>query len=374
MALELGSPAPAPARPRPRAALPSLALRREPKIGDGDRLFLTEQLALMLETGVSLHAALSSLRRQSANPALQRLLGELADEVAGGRPFSQALARHPEVFSRTYVNLVGASEQGGFMHEVLAQILRMEERRAALRSALLSAFTYPAFLLVFSVAVVVFVLTTVFPKFATLFGRIASELPWTTRVLMSVSDALVHQWPLLVAGTAVAGWLAVRWASSPAGSASLDRFKLAAPGIGGVFIELYLVHTLRVLSLSLANGVTIMDALAACRELIDNRLFRAELARVERAVEEGKGVTAAFLDADLLPMPVREMIATGDQTGRLAQVAGRLADFHEQALQKRLARLARLVEPLMLLVMGTLVGVLVASLILPIFKLAHAVH
>lgn len=374
MALELGSPAPAPARPRPRAALPSLALRREPKIGDGDRLFLTEQLALMLETGVSLHAALSSLRRQSANPALQRLLGELADEVAGGRPFSQALARHPDVFSRTYVNLVGASEQGGFMHEVLAQILRMEERRAALRSALLSAFTYPAFLLLFSVAVVVFVLTTVFPKFATLFGRIASELSWTTRVLMSVSDALVHQWPLLVAGTAIAGWLAVRWASSPAGSASLDRFKLAAPGIGGVFIELYLVHTLRVLSLSLANGVTIMDALAACRELIDNRLFREELARVERAVEEGKGVTAAFLDADLLPMPVREMIATGDQTGRLAQVAGRLADFHEQALQKRLARLARLVEPLMLLVMGTLVGVLVASLILPIFKLAHAVH
>jgi type II secretory pathway component PulF len=374
MALELGSPAPAPARRRKAVALSSLALRREPRIGDRERLFLTEQLALMLETGVALHAALSSLRRQSANPALQRLLGELADEVAGGRPFSQALARHPEVFSRTYVNLVGASEQGGFMHEVLSQILRMEERRAALRSAMVAAFTYPAFLLAFSVAVVVFVLTTVFPKFATLFGRIASELPWTTRMLMSLSDALVHQWPLLLAGTALAGWLAVRWMSSAAGAASLDRFKLAAPGIGGIFVELYLVHTLRVLSLSLSNGVTIMDALAACRDLIDNRLFREELGRVERAVEEGKGLTAAFLEAELLPMAVREMIATGDQTGRLAQVAGRLADFHEQALQKRLAQLAKLVEPLMLLIMGALVGVLVASLILPIFKLAHAVH
>ena len=361
-------------QPPQATRLLALLNRGQQKVTERERLYFTEQLSLMLETGLALHAALTSLKRQSASPVLQKLLGELAQDVAGGRPFSQALARHPEVFSRTYVSLIAASERGGFMHEVLAQILRMDERREALRATLVAAFTYPAFLLVFSVAVVVFVLTTVFPKFASLFAGIASELPWTTRALMSLSDLIVHQWPLLLVAVSVAVWLVVRWAVSGVGAAHIDRFKLGMPMLGGVFLQLYLVHTLRVLSLSLANGVTIMEGLAACRDLIDNRLFREELARIERGVQEGKGVTASFMDADLLPMPVREMIATGDATGRLAQVAGRLADFHEQSLQKRLAQLAKIIEPLMLLVMGALVGTLVASLILPIFKLARAVH
>jgi type II secretory pathway component PulF len=365
---------PAPAMPARAHGLSLLRRHGAHRVTERERLYLTEQLSLMLETGLALHAALTSLKRQSSSPPLAQLLGDLAAEVAGGRPFSQALARHPEVFSRTYVNLVGASERGGFMHEVLAQILRMEERREALRATLIAAFTYPAFLLVFSFAVVVFVLTTVFPKFATLFAGIAPELPWTTRALMSLSDLLVQHWPSLLVATAVTGWLVVRWALSSSGGAQIDRLKLGLPAIGAVFLQLYLVHTLRVLSLSLANGVTVMEALAACRELIDNKLFRDQLARIERNVQEGKGVTAAFMDAALLPMPVREMIATGDATGRLAQVAGRLADFHEQTLQKRLGQLAKLIEPVMLLVMGALVGTLVASLILPIFKLAHAVH
>ena len=365
------------APPRERApASPalSLSLRRNRGVTDRERLFVTEQLSLMLENGLALHAALTSLKRQSSSPALQELLGELATEVAGGRPFSQALGRHPEVFSRTYVSLVAASERGGFMHEVLAQILRMEERREALRATLVSAFTYPAFLLAFSIAVVTFVLTAVFPKFASLFAGIAAEIPWTTRALMSLSDLLVRHWPLVLVGLALAGWLVVRWAVSSGGAAQIARLKLRTPLIGGVFLQLYLVHTLRVLSLSLANGVTLMDALAACRELIDNPVFRDELTRIERAVHEGRGIAHAFMEAKLLPVSVREMIATGDATGRLAQVAGRLADFHEQSLQKRLEQLAKIVEPVMLLVMGAVVGTLVASLILPIFKLAHAVH
>jgi type IV pilus assembly protein PilC len=365
---------PASAAPVAVPARAPLWRRDGDRVSERERLYFTEQLSLMLENGVALHAALGSLRRQSSSPALQKLLADLAEEIAGGRPFSQALGRHPEVFSRTYVNLIGASERGGFMHEVLAQILRMEERRQALRSTLVAAFTYPAFLLVFSIAVVIFVLTAVFPKFQALFAGISAELPWTTRALMQLSTALVQHWPLFIAGAAAGGWLLVRWAGSTAGRAQLDAVKLHVPGVGAVHLQLYLVHTLRVLSLSLANGVPLMEALAACRELIDNRLYREQLLRIERSVQEGKGITAAFMEAKMLPVSVREMIATGDATGRLAQVAGRLADHHEQALQKRLAQLAKIIEPLMLLVMGALVGTLVASLILPIFKLAHAVH
>jgi type II secretory pathway component PulF len=373
MAIQLETPPPQPVA-RPANGL--LALRRGARatVTNRERLFVTEQLSLMLETGVALHAALTGLERQSASPALRKLLGDLASEVAGGRPFSQALARHPEVFSRTYVNLIGASERGGFMHDVLGQILRMEERREALRSTLIGAFTYPAFLLVFSIGVLVFVLTAVFPKFATLFAGMGDDLPWTTRMLMGLSEMLIDQWPVVLVAFAAGAWLLVRWMSSSAGSVHIDRMKLRSPAIGAVYVELYLVHTLRVLSLSLANGVTVMEALAACRELIDNVLFRAELAKIENAVTEGKSLTTAVMESRLFPASVREMIATGDQTGRLAQVAGRLADFHEQALTKRLAQLSKLIEPLMLLLMGGLVGTLVASLILPIFKLANAVH
>jgi type II secretory pathway component PulF len=338
-----------------------------------DRKFFIERLALMLDTGSSLHASLESLGQQVDNPRLREILEALQQDVSSGMAFSQAVAKHPQVFSRTYVNLIEAGERAGIMPAVLEQLMEMEDKQMQLRSSLLSAFYYPAFLVCFSVAVVLFVLIVVFPKFGPLFANIADELPPTTLFLMAASNFLRKYWILVIAASAVAGFITYRWLSRPEGAATIDRLKLRLPVVREIFAQIYLSQFLRVMGLSLANGVSVPDALQACREIVDNVEFRGFLDRVQRQVHEGKGVSAGFQGTDFVPPLVRQMIATGDESGNVSVVMTRVAVFYEREFMRRLSTLSKLVEPLMLLVMGVVVGLVVASLILPIFKLSRAV-
>ncbi|MEN8177434.1 MAG: type II secretion system F family protein [Pseudomonadota bacterium] len=343
------------------------------RIGDKDRRFFTEQMALLLETGANLHASLLALKSQSSNPAMIEMIEQLIEDVGEGKQFSHALAKHPQVFTQTYINLIAASEDGGFMYEVLEQLLEMEEKREQLRETLFSALSYPVFLLLFALAVVIFVLVVVFPKFSEMFTMISDQLPATTVWLMAASDFFRHQWVYLLIGMAGVFLLFRYWAASPAGRYRLDWAKLHLPLLRNIFIQLYLLQALRVLSLSLSNGVGIMDTLHACKDVVPNRLFQDFIGRVEQRVEAGEGIAVGFKEAGFIPPIVEQMISTGEETGNLAKVMARLSDFYERELSNRLKTLSKLAEPVMLLVMGVVVGVLVSSLILPIFKLSRAV-
>jgi type II secretory pathway component PulF len=362
---------------RPQAASTSLALKPRPggrqRIGSADRRFFTEQLALLQETGNNLQASLQALRAQSTNPAMQHLLGELQQDIEQGRQLSAALARHPRVFSRSYVSLIAASEEGGYLHQVLEQLQEMEEKRERLRQALFSALSYPLFLMVFALAVVIFVLVVVFPKFADLFTLIADELPLTTLWLMAASDFLRQHWLALGIGLlslfGAFGW----WARSDSGRERLDRLKLRLPLLRAIFLPLYLVQSLRVLGSSLHNGVNVLEALHSCREVVANRVFQRFIGRLEQRVEQGQGLASGFAESAFIPPLVTQMVRTGEDSGQLAKVMLRLANHYERELEQRLETLSRLAEPVMLLIMGAVVGIIVSSLILPIFKLSHAV-
>jgi len=343
------------------------------KVTSDDRRFFTEQLALMLETGANLHQALQLLREQSQQPAMAEVIESLLEDVAGGQSFSAALAKHPEVFSTTYVNLVAASEAGGFMHQILAELLAMEEKVEELNNTVRSALAYPIFLSLFSLGVVVFILMVVFPKFAVMFSKIHDQLPATTIALMHASDFLRGYWVQTVIALVAVTMLALRWMASDKGQDTLDRLKLTVPGIKHVFIQIYLTQSLRVMSLSLANGVNISDTLSATREVVRNSVLRRFFVTVEEQVQQGNGVAAGFKRDDLIPLLVQRMIATGEESGNLAKVMARLAEYYERELTKRLKSLSKMAEPVMLMVMGVIVGVLVSSLILPIFKLSRAV-
>jgi type II secretory pathway component PulF len=351
--------------------------RKTKRFGGGvssrERMFFTEQLALLIETGMAVHQALLVLQGQVSNPALAKVIGEINESLSSGQSLSYALQQHPELFSTTYVSLVAASEGGGFLHQVLGQLLEMEEKREELRSTLVSAFTYPAFLVSFSILVVIFVLVFVFPKFGTLFLAIKDELPATTLVLLALSDLLREQWYFIVAGMAAGGFMLARWLRTQGGRTTVDRMKLKLPLLAPVFVQLYLVQSLRVLSLSLSNGVTVVDALKACRDVVDNSEFRALLVRVEAIVTEGGKIGEGFSNSEFMPDLAKQMISTAEESGNLALVADRMALFYQRELGKKLDRLAKVIEPIMLLVMGVVVGILVSSLILPIFKLSHAV-
>ncbi len=341
--------------------------------GTSDRMFFTEQLALLLETGESLVGALTTIVKQTENAEMRKIVEKLAQDISEGRSFGAALAEHPAVFSSTYVNLISASESGGFMHEVLEQLLHMDEKREQLRSTLVSAATYPMFLIAFSFAVVVFVLVVVFPKFGSMFQSIYDQLPASTKVLMGVSDVMRQYWIFLVAGVAVFFIAFRQWLASDSGSARVDYLKLHTPGVREIFTQIYLVQSLQVMSLSLTNGVSVMESLEACRDVVRNTLFRNQIAKVEESVQSGSGVAAGLADSPFLPDLAKHMIATGEQTGNLGKVMGRICVYYETQLTKKLDSVSKLAEPIMLLIMGVVVGVLVSSLILPIFKLSRAV-
>ena len=345
--------------------------RRKP--GMRDRIFFTEQLSLLLETGTPLHAALKALGSQMDNPAMQEIIDGLNEHVTSGKTFSYALAQFPELFPVAYVNLVAAAENGGFMDKVLLELMNMDEKRDELRRTVTAALSYPGFLVVFSVFVVIFVLVAVFPKFADMFAAIADRLPVTTIMLMNASHVLITYWIPITAGLVASIVALAWWLRTAAGQAALDSLKLRVFGVKDIFIQVYLIQSMRVLGLSLDKGVSVPDALASCREVVSNRDFRKFLTSVEVKVNEGGGFAAAFQEVDFIPPMVRQMVTTGEETGNLPKVLGRVADYYERELARKLAAFSRMVEPIMLIVMGAVVGLIVSSLILPIFKLSQAV-
>ncbi|WP_165390894.1 type II secretion system F family protein [Pseudoduganella lutea] len=354
---------------QPRATLRITLGERAP--GVRERVLFTERLALLLETGVPLHAALQSLLQQTDHPQLRLMIGTISDDILAGERFSAALAKHP-LFPVTYVNLVAASEAGGFMGEVLAQLVEMDENEERLRATLVSALSYPLFLMAFSGAVVLFILVSVFPKFSALFASIHDQLPWTTRVLLAVSNTLTQHGALVAAAVALlggGGWLLAR---RPDVREKLDSLKLRAPLLKDIFAKIYMTRLLRVMGISLERGVTILATLEACRAVVTNADVQRFILDLETDVTEGKGIASGFNNSPFVPVAVRQMIATGEATGTLGRVMGRIADSYDRELTRQLARLSKLAEPVMLLVMGVMVGTIVSSLILPIFKLSSA--
>ena len=344
------------------------------KITSKDRMFFIEQLALMIETGSDLHTSLDVLQQQSKHPELVRVISNIRDDISEGKTFSKAMAKHPEVFSSTYVSLIAASESGGYLQRILEHLVEMEKQRDELNTSLVSAVSYPAFLMVFSVAMVVFILVVVFPKFAEMFVAIQDQLPSTTIFLMAASHIIIEYWWALLIGifALVMGFSA--WLKSESGHHKMSSFKLKAPGIKHIFIKIYLIQIMRVLGLSLKHGVNLVEALEIAKDVAKNHVFHQFVDKLINYINDGKKLAFGFNQAEFIPPMVKQMITTGEETGNLALVSTRIADYFQKELEKQLQLVTKAIEPIMLIVMGIIVGVLVSSLILPIFKLSHAVH
>ncbi len=343
------------------------------KVSVKDRMFFTEQLALLLDTGINIHGALQAIANQLGKGPLKKLVESLLKEVSEGKSFSHALAKHPKVFSATYVNLIAASEQGGFTVKVLEELHDYDERRAEMKHTLFSSFSYPAFLIIFSVLVVVLVLVKLFPVFAEMFEEIRDELPATTIVFLEASDLLTQhgQWILV----ALVGFIStlVAIVQAPSGKRALDIIVFKIPILRTLIAKTYLVQVTQVLSLSLSNGVNLLDSLIASRETVKNHLYVEFLSQVEERLREGRSFTRSFEHPQFIPKVVNQMTMAGEESGNLGKVLGKLSFYYQKDMQRKLQSTAKAMEPIMLMFMGVLVGLIVSSLILPIFKLSSAV-
>ncbi len=336
--------------------------------------FFVSQLSLMLEIGTPLSKSLWALSGQTANQAFREVIQSMAHDIEEGRQLSDAMRKHPRIFSSIFTSMVRAGEIGGFVKEILDRIVEIQQRREALKTQLRSALTYPVVLCVVAVLVVTFILIVVLPKFTAFFQGKESVLPFTTRFLMTLSASIKGHWWLYLLAAAFLGVGLKLFKESQTGRAFIDRLSLSGPIVGRLSTKIYTSQFLRTLGNLLESSVPLLESLEETRATIGNRYFRQFVKRIAERVQQGGKFSQPFASYPYAPETVKQMVTTGEETGSLPTVMLRLADFYDGEVERELKNLASLIEPLALVVMGAVVGLIVSSVILPIFRLASTVH
>ena len=337
-------------------------------------ILFTSQLSLMLEVGTPLTSSLTATENQTKNPAFKEVIQAMRRDIEEGLQLSDAMRRHPQVFNNIFISMIKAGEAGGFLQKILDRLAEMQEKRQALIAQLRSTLTYPAILCLVGLLVVVFILVGVLPKFATFFAGKESILPITTRFLMAMSHSLRDYWWVYLIST-VGLILALKlWKESEPGQALIDRFCVSAPMVARLYNKIYTCQLLRTLGHLMSSQVPLLEALEVTRATIRNRYFSRFITQIMDHVEKGGRFAQPFTTYPYILDSVKQMVATGEEVGNLPTVMLRLAGFYDTEVDRELKNIASLIEPIALMLLGGVVGVIVASVILPLFRLAHALH
>lgn len=352
----------------------SLDIFRRSNIKSKEVIFFTSQLALMLEVGTPLTNALAAMEKQTKNPAFKEVIRSLHRDIEEGQQLSDAMRRHPRVFNYVFISMIKAGETGGFLKEILERLAEMQEKRLALIAQLRSTLTYPAILCLVGLLVVVFVLVGVLPKFTTFFAGKEEILPATTRFLMALSASLQGYWwvyLIITAGVIIGIKL---WKDSEPGQTMIDRICVGAPILARLYNKIYTCQLLRTLGHLMDSQVPLLEALEVTRSTIKNRYFKGFINRITDHVEKGGRFAQPFANYPYILDSVKQMVATGEEVGNLPPVMLRLAAYYDTEVDRELKNIASLIEPLALILLGGVVGLIVGSVILPLFRIAHAIH
>ncbi|MGD9722408.1 MAG: type II secretion system F family protein [Pirellulales bacterium] len=337
-----------------------------------DIVYLTSQLAIMSQTGITLSTALGGILQQEANPTLKAVLADLKSSVESGDDFSTALARHPKLFDRTYVSLVKASEATGLLGEMLESIANYLAKEAESRSKVRAALAYPAVMMLVAVGVTLFLLTYVLPKFTPLFKNRGMKLPKPTIVMMAVSDCLINYWYFWLAGIALAviGFLYGR--RTKPGRKVLDWLKINTPLVGPMFRKVTISRSIRTLGTMISSGVPMLEAIQLSSDVAGNVYYEKLWHSVLDDVASGNQICTSLAGSNLFPSVLVQMISSGEETGKLDDVLARVSGFYDREVETSLKTVTSLIEPVMITVMGVVVGGIGMALMLPIFSLSRA--
>lgn len=368
----------APDAPR-RAVRAKTAAARQPvflrkRVSSREMIYFTTQLSLMLDVGTSLTSATEALAEQTSNAWFKRVLLDLKQTMDEGMQFSDGLRRHPEVFDGIFISMVKAGEAGGYLREALDRIVQMREKRDNLLTEVRSALAYPTMLCIASAGVVIFVLVRILPKFMTFFEGKESLLPPTTRFLMALSQSLQAYWWAYILGLAAAGFGLTAFVRGSFGRRIIDELAVRLPLASRICNKIYTAQMLRTLGHLLESHVPLVDALEVTRQTMGNRLYRGLIDKIERSVQQGGRLSQAIADYPHITPAVRQMVATGEEVGNLYPVMLKLAEHYDKEIDQEMKTLSSMIEPAALIFLGGVVGVIVASVILPLFRLAHAIH
>jgi type IV pilus assembly protein PilC len=340
------------------------------RISRRDIVFVTAQLAVMVDTGITLAAALDGIIAQERNPAVKALLSDLKRSVEAGDDFSTALERHPRQFDKTYVALVRASETTGTLGEMLETITAYQRKALENRSKVLAALAYPAVMLVLAVGVTLFLLTYILPQFAPLFDRKGVKLPAPTVFMMTLSDALIGYWYLWLAGAGAAAAAFAFALRTEAGRRLADALTINLPILGATARKLIISRCVSTLGTMVGSGVSVLEALRLTAEVAGNHHYRQLWDNVREAVTSGRQICDALHGHPLVPPTLVQMVAAGEQSGKLDAVLARVSQYYDREVETAIKAATSLIEPLMICAMGLVVGGIGLSLLLPIFSLS----
>jgi general secretion pathway protein F/type IV pilus assembly protein PilC len=334
------------------------------------------QLADLLNSGVPLLRSLEILERQASQPALSAVLREVRAEVADGTSLADAMTKHPGAFNELGVSMVRAGQEGGFLEDVLRRIADFTEHQEDLKAKVVGALAYPAFLAVAGTTVL-FVLVIFFvPKFEPIFAKLEEkgELPWLTTALIGSSHLILGYWPFLIAALVAAWFLFRRWARTEPGRLVLDRLRLKAPGAGTIYLHLALSRFARIQGTLLQNGIPLLQALKIAKDSTGNRVLSEAIDQAAENVTAGNSLAAPLQACAYFPRDVVEMVAVGEESNSLEKVLLDIANALEKRTGRQLELFVRLLEPVMLLVMAGVTLIVVAGLLLPVFKMSSTVQ
>ncbi len=357
-----------------RALGGSLTRRWRGSVKPASVALFARQLSTMVGAGLPLVKSLRSISRDHEDRRLAAILEVVADDVQRGDSLATALGKHPHTFDEVFVSLVNTGEVSGTLDQILEQTATYLERAEELRMKVEAALRYPTFVLVFSLLVMGAMLVWVIPRFSEIYARFKVPLPWPTLVLLTVSRAITEHLPiavLLVVAAVAGGWNAAR---TDAGRLWLDRAKFSMP-IFGSLIRMYAITKFaRTLGMLTASGTQILYALRVIRPVPGNRVLELGIEQVRASVEQGSSLSRAMTEAGVFPEMLVQMTATGEETGKLDNMLTRTADFYEQRVSAAVQGLSSLVEPIAIVVLGAVVGLMLIALYLPIFSLGQAMR
>jgi type IV pilus assembly protein PilC len=343
------------------------------KIDEKDLVIFTRQFSTMIDSGLPLVQCLDILASQQENKAFQEILFKVKESVESGSTFADALAKHPRAFDQLFVNLVAAGEIGGILDTILTRLAAYIEKSMKLKKQIKGAMIYPITIMSIAVVVVGVILVFVIPTFAKMFIEFGGELPAPTKFVIALSNFLIKYLVVLIGGFYAIVWAIKKYYATPVGQKNIDRMALKAPIAGPLIRKVAVAKFTRTLGTMVSSGVPIMDGLEIVAKTAGNKIVEEAIYAVRQAISEGKTMAEPLAACGVFPPMVVQMISVGEATGAMDAMLNKIADFYDDEVDDAVGAMTAMMEPLLMVFLGTTVGGLVVAMYLPIFKLAGAV-
>ncbi|MCA1727140.1 MAG: type II secretion system F family protein [Actinobacteria bacterium] len=339
-----------------------------------DLAVFSRQFATMINSGLSLLRALAILEQQTKSKQLAKIIGDVRLDIEQGSSLSQALSKHPKAFNRLFVAMVRAGEAGGVLDSVLLRLADQIEREVSLRQKIKSAMTYPIVVLFFVLMILAAMLLFIVPQFATIYADLGGTLPLPTRLLLAVSEAFRHYWYiviLIIVGTIFG---IKQYRKTEQGRRNFDAFLLKLPVFGPLFHKTALSRFCRTLSALLRAGVPILQSLDIVSETVNNAVVAEAIGDVKDSVQQGESMSRPLVNHDVFPTMLVQMLAVGEETGAVDSMLEKVADFYDDEITATVDALTSLIEPIMIAVIGGMVGAAVVALYMPMFNIINLIE